>query len=201
MITQEQVFQFRVSLDGVSPEVWRRIQVPGAYTFWDLHVALQDAMGWSDSHLHKFEAIDPDSGEPEEIGIPDPGGFGFGMEVSPGWERSISSYFTEAGLSMTYRYDFGDDWEHTLLLEDIDSREEGAEYPRCLDGERACPPEDCGGAPGYQLFLEILGDPTHEQHDEMVEWQGGDFDPDAFDPEIVRFDDPAKRWAMAFGPE
>jgi len=98
-----------------------------------------------------------------------------------------------------YRYDFGDNWEHTIVLEKILPRKAGIKYPVCIAGERACPPEDCGGTDGYFDFLEAIKNPFHERHKEMLCWVGGKFDPDLFDPAKVKFDNPAKRFKIVFG--
>jgi len=97
-----------------------------------------------------------------------------------------------------YEYDFGDSWEHEIRLEDIVPREKGIRYPRCIDGARACPPEDCGGPYGFERMLEVLADPNDEEHDEMWEWIGEGYDPARFEPGAVRFDNPKRRWRRAF---
>ncbi len=191
----EKVYQFRVTLRETKPPIWRRIQVPETYTFWDLHVAIQDAMGWADYHLHEFEVTDPSDGEKVRIGIPEEEYRG---EVIPGWKRSISNFFSEKNLKAYYIYDFGDSWEHILQLEKILLREKNADYPRCINGKRACPPEDCGGVWGYEEFLEAIKNPKHKEHKDMLEWIGGEFDPEHFDIAEVHFDDADKRRKRAF---
>src|SRR5690606_1202154 len=104
-----------------------------------------------------------------EIGLPDEHDEG----TLPGWRTAVADYFTEPGATAAYRYDFGDGWEHEVLLEGVLLAEPGASYPRCLDGERACPPEDCGGPHGYADLLEIIHDPVHEEYDEYVTWLAG----------------------------
>jgi len=183
------ILQFKVELLEMSPPIWRQIQVPGDYTFWDLHVAIQDAMGWTDSHLHAFEVDGPDLVE-VEIGIPDPDGE---ADVIPGWELKINTHFKAVGDHVNYEYDFGDSWIHSILLERLVESEPGVAYPSCIGGERKCPPEDCGGSMGFELFLEAIGDPGHEGHGEMLEWFGGEFDAGGFDPLGVVFDDPKRR--------
>lgn len=187
--------QFRVTLLGTTPSVWRRIQVPAQYTFWDLHVAIQDAMGWQDYHLHEFRLAAP-LGDELRIGIPDPD---FPEpDRLPGWEVPLSAHITPGAPPAVYLYDFGDGWEHELVHEGLVARETGARYPRCVDGARACPPEDCGGVGGYEEFVRAMRNPKHRRHKELREWSGGPFDPEAFDPAIVAFDDPRKRWKRAF---
>ena len=193
------VYQFKVALQEISPPIWRRIQVPASYTFWDLHVAIQDAMGWLDYHLHEFEILNPKTGESEHIGIPDDDGFEDDIQPLPGWEIQISDYFSSENPDAIYSYDFGDDWKHAITLEQIVQKDPDASYPRCMAGERACPPEDCGGIFGYEEFLQAIQDPEHEEHDSMLEWVGGSFDPEGFDPGQVSFDDPRARWRTAFG--
>ncbi|GFP27560.1 plasmid pRiA4b ORF-3 family protein [Candidatus Hakubella thermalkaliphila] len=198
--TYNQVYQFKITLKRVRPPIWRRIQVPETYTFWDLHVAIQDAMDWSDYHLHQFELVNPSTGIEMEIGIPeDEFESVFGRETLPGWKQKIAKWFSMENRLANYIYDFGDDWEHTVKLEKILPRENGVNYPICVGGKRACPPEDCGGVWGYEDLLEIIKNPNHEEHEEMMEWLGGEFDPEHFDVEDVSFDDPDKRRKFAFG--
>lgn len=196
------IFQFKITLAGISPSIWRRIQVPKQYSFWDLHVALQDSMGWLDYHLHLFRIRKHHEKRAVEIGIP-------GEEMDdnitlPGWEIKIAEYFTEPGNEALYEYDFGDSWEHELLLEGILLKEKRVRYPRCIAGERACPPEDCGGVPGYHRLMKILGNPKHGEYQETVNWLKGHaksyhpYRPDEFEPEKVHFDNPKKRWKIAF---
>lgn len=191
------VFQFLIALLGVEPLVWRRIQVPGGYSFWDLHVAIQDAMGWQDCHLHEFQLHDPESSDQVRIGIPDEGD-PYGAVTLPDHEIPISSYFSYYNIAALYSYDFGDGWRHVIAFEAFLQPEKNVQYPCCLSGERKCPPEDCGGVGGYGIFLEAIQDPDHEDHDRYLTWYGGEFDPDEFDPAQVQFDDPTERWRIAF---
>lgn len=194
--TQES-FRFRVELLGIAPLIWREIEVASSYSFWDLHVAIQDAMGWLDYHLHAFRIEDPETGERIEIGIPDED-FDDGIPTLPGWEIQVRSYLNEPGQTVDYEYDFGDGWNHQVLLKEIVPRESDTAKPICVAGERACPPEDCGGILGYQTVLEAISDPTHEEHDDILRWLGGTFDPECFDAATVKFDDPHQRWKRAF---
>lgn len=196
----ERVYQFKITLEGIEPPIWRRIQVPETYSFWALHVAIQDALGWEDYHLHQFEMVDPSAGTKVEIGIPvEEFGFGADREILPGWEQRIADYFSPENRLANSTYDFGDNWEHTIELEEILPQDENVEYPRCIAGKRACPPEDCGGVWGYKDFLAIIGDPENEEYEEMMEWAGGEFDPEHFDVKEVSFDDPEGRRKIAFG--
>lgn len=191
----EKVYQFKITLQDSKPPIWRRIQVPETYSFWDLHVGIQDAFGWDGYHLHEFEIMDSASRKKVKIGFPDDD---FGRDILINWKQKISDYFTLDNKKSIYTYDFGDDWIHNVLLEKILPREKNINYPRCITGKRACPPEDCGGIWGYEEFLEAIEDPDHGQHKEMLEWIGNDFDPDYFNPDEIKFDDPEKRRKIAF---
>ena len=196
-MTSQVVYQFKINLGDISPTIWRRIQVPRSYSFWDLHVAIQDSMGWLDYHLHAFRFGKRRSKISWEIGIPDDEGFGE-IDTLPSWEVPIVEHFHEPGESCNYEYDFGDSWTHEVLLEGILLREKGCRYPLCIDGERTCPPEDCGGPPGYYHLLQVLSDPNDEEYEDMVAWLGRKFDAESFAPSKVKFDNPGKRWDIAF---
>ncbi len=192
----EYVCQFLIVLPNTNPLVWRRIQVLESYSFWDLHVAIQDAMGWKDYHLHEFTFVDSKTGRLKRIGIPD--------DEMPderpclaGWRIPIARYLSDDADPVRYRYDFGDDWKHALELERIEPHD-GGKYPRCVAGSGACPPEDVGGTHGYEGFLRITRDPGHPEYEATLTWVGGSFDPFAFDPETVVFDNPRERWTIAF---
>ena len=199
------VYQFKVSLSGIEPIIWRRIQVPAKYSFWDLHVAIQDAIGWLDYHLHAFRVRQKHKRKPIEIGIP--GEEWDDTTTIPGWEIPVVKYFMEPGQLIEYEYDFGDGWGHEVLLEAIFLKEKGTKYPKCVGGDRACPPEDCGGISGYYRILVILQDPAHAEYEENVAWLKGHaknyypYDPDTFSPEEVRFDNPRRRWRIAFSQD
>ena len=157
-------------------------------------------MGWLDCHLHSFRFGKPRSRNRIEIGIPLDESFD-GVETLPGWEIPIPKFFGEVGDQCVYEYDFGDGWEHTVTLEAIMLAEKRRRYPSCPEGERACPPEDCGGEGGYYHVLEVISDPQDEEYEGMIEWLGGAFDPEHFAPSKVKFDNPAKRWKVAFEDE
>ena len=194
----EPILQFKVTLRGIRPQIWRRLQVPASYTFWDLHVAIQDAMGWADCHLHAFRIEHPDSESLEVLGIPNEEWIPGQQATVPGWEIQILDYFQTLGDKAEYEYDFGDSWIHDVVLEEMLPPERGAEYPRCLAGRRACPPEDCGGIPGYKELIEVMNDPAHERRTNLVDWLGKGYEPESFDAAKVRFDDPEERWQRAF---
>jgi hypothetical protein len=172
MASNETMYQFKVTLNGVKPPIWRRLLVPSSFSLKDLHKVLQVALGWTDSHLHGFIA------KGRHYGIPDPE-FGTG-QINESRVRLDEVLSTEKD-AMTYEYDFGDGWGHKIVLEKVlEQAVEGA-APSCIAGARACPPEDCGGPWGYTELLKIIADPAHPEHDERLEWLGGEFDPERFD--------------------
>ena len=166
------IYQLKITLKGIRPPIWRRVQVASDVTLSHLHWVIQLSMGWTNSHLHSFQI------HGQEYGVPMPE-YGFG-ELEPEDERSVylSSFIGGAKLKFSYLYDFGDSWEHEILVEKVLSAELDVEYPRCIKARRACPPEDCGGIWGYQDFLEVIEDPEHPEHDSMLEWVGGSFEPE-----------------------
>ncbi|SCL31357.1 plasmid pRiA4b ORF-3 family protein [Micromonospora inyonensis] len=166
-----QIFQLRISLAGVRPSVWRRVLVPGGYTLDRLHRVVQHAMGWRDCHLHSFEI------DGVQYGAPDPDdGLASRDELDTRLDMAVGK-----GNRFQYTYDFGDWWEHELVVEDVLTADPDGRYPACLDGEHACPPEDVGGPAGYRLLLDALADPAHPRHDAMRDWLGRSFDPSVFD--------------------
>jgi len=192
------IYQFKITLENSKPPIWRRIQVPEDYTFWDLHVAINDAMGWYDSHLHAFTRTNPRSLRDvlrihTEFEDDDP--WDLDEEAKEESKTYIKDILTLEKPKINYEYDFGDGWRHYVVLEKILPKENGVEYPRCIAGKRACPPEDVGALWGYYDFIEAVNNPKHPQHEEMVEWIGEDsWDPEEFDPLKVNFDDPKERW-------
>jgi hypothetical protein len=195
-MSYKNVFQFKIHLKNIKPQIWRRILVPENYSFWDLHVAIQDSMGWVDYHLHEFNILNPFTKKEDRIGIPDddyPD-----AEMIPEIECTIKTYFTQENCEAEYIYDFGDDWEHKIIFEKIVQRDANIKYPICTEGKRACPPEDCGGSFGYMELLKALKNPDHENHDSMIEWIRVDFDSESFNPQTVYFDDPKERWKEKF---
>lgn len=173
------ILRLKVTLAEIEPPVWRRLLVPAGITLAKLHCTLQDAMGWTNSHLHCFEVSGRRIGM---VGV---------EEDSPELEDErrvrISSVLPEKGAKLVYRYDYGDDWEHVVEVEDVTSPDHRRSYPLCIGGARACPPEDCGGPFSYGEFLKALADPDHEEHDQLLTWVGGHFDPDSFDVNAVNW--------------
>jgi hypothetical protein len=170
-----QIYQIKVTLRHVAPPVWRRIEVPADIKLDKLHRILQTVMGWTDSHMHAFR-----------VGMVQ---YGTASREFPDMfknERTVRlDQLVTVGKKLIYEYDFGDGWEHELKIEKVPTPEPGMRYPRCTAGKRACPPDDCGGPWGYEHLLEVLRDPKHEEHEEMREWIGGDFDSEAFDLDDV----------------
>lgn len=171
------VYQFKITLLGAKPPIWRRIQV-GDCTLDKLHEHIQNSMGWTNSHLHHFRIGDLLYGDPMlmEENFEE-------MEYKDSTTTMLSDKVPKGGkrFRFLYEYDFGDSWEHEVLFEGCPKAEAGRQYPACLEGERACPPEDVGGVWGFADFLEAIGNKKHEQHEEMLEWVGGRFDPEEFD--------------------
>ena len=174
------IYQLKITLARIAPPIWRRIQVKDC-TLDKLHEHIQTAMGWTNSHLHHFKIGEQLYGDPMLMAE------NFG---EMGYEDSTLTMLTdilpESGrrFRFEYEYDFGDGWEHEVLFEKYLSAEKGTRYPLCLEGARACPPEDVGGVFGYQEYLEAMADPDHEQHEEFMEWSGP-FDAEAFDAQAA----------------
>jgi len=195
-MTQRPVLQFKITLLDIEPTIWRRIQVSDLCTFWDLHVAIQDVMGWKDCHLHQFQIIHPKTQQKEFMGIPDEDGISI-YNTLPGWNYKIKDYLA-TNEKMLYEYDFGDGWMHSVAFEGQCEKQSKQKYPVCLDGERACPPEDVGGILGFYNFLETIKDPKNEDYESMLTWVGGYYDPAEFEARKIKFDNPSKRWKYAF---
>ena len=171
------LYQFRITLNESEPSIWRRIQIKNC-TLERLHEHIQLAMGWGNEHLHRFRIKDEIYGDAQLLDD----GFDDQYEFIDSTRIKISDVVPKSGIRFTfeYEYDFGDGWVHEVLFEGCLTATEGKKYPICVEGERACPPEDVGGIFGYNEYLKIIGDPNHEQHEEMLEWRGK-FDPEKFD--------------------
>jgi len=165
------VLRLRVTLADVVPTVWRRLLVRGDIGLAQLHHVLQVAMGWQDRHLHNFRfgsqtfGTQIDDYPSDELD-----------EAQMTLQRAIGD-----GRRFRYVYDFGDDWVHEVVVEDVVTTRNALRSAVCVDGQSACPPEDCGGPPGYAELLEVLGDPGHEDHDRLARWTGVPIDPATFD--------------------
>lgn len=172
----DRIYQMKITLNGTKPPIWRRVEVPGEFTLGQLHEVIQAAMGWDGVHLHQFTIYGM------EYGLPDGDPW---MEVENEDRITLDRLHLAEKSKFLYQYDFGDDWQHTVLIEKILPRSADRHYPVCVKGKRACPPEDVGGVWGYAGFLEIMGNPNHPQHEQMLEWAGGEFDPEGFDLDRV----------------
>ncbi|BCY11792.1 hypothetical protein [Actinoplanes sp. L3-i22] len=179
------IYQVKVTLLGARPPIWRRLELPGDTGLTEVHEILQTAFGWTDSHLHVFET-------PYGVfGVADP-------ELGYRSERPVTleQVAPGAGAKVRYLYDFGDDWDHEIVVEKLLDRQEVA-YPRCTGGRRAAPPDDCGGIWGYQQLMQVLSDPGHPDHADRLDWLGlksaAGFDPARFDAaEVTR--ELTERW-------
>lgn len=184
------IARLRIILNDVDPQPMRHIEVPLKIRLDRLHEVIQAAMGWTDTHLYEFRVGDAG------WGVPDPDGFYDGpMDAK---KMTLEKLLDRTGTrTIQYIYDFGDDWDHSIRIERVNEAAPGITHPRLLKATGACPPEDIGGAWGYEEFLEALADPDHEQHADMVHWSGGDFDAEdpGIDSIIERFDRLAKKWA------
>lgn len=169
------LYQFKIKLLDIKPAIWRRIQVPDC-TLVDLHEYIQAAFGWENYHLHQFDI------DGERYGQPAPDGDDFGMDFKDETDVLLSKLIPKSGRPShwIYEYDFGDGWRHEVLCEGFPPADPKVNYPLCVEGERACPPEDCGGPWGYADYLAAIRDPQHEQHKELLGWRGP-FDPEAFE--------------------
>jgi hypothetical protein len=173
MTAADSVAHLKVTLEDVEPTVTRRLIVPLKLRMDRLHLTLQVVLGWTNSHLHEFRAGDVG------WGIPDPD-FGDGpLDAS---KATLFDVIGDTGVrTFDYLYDFGDGWEHTIRIERVGDADPEIIYPSLVDAVGRCPPEDIGGPPGYEEFLEAINDPEHERHDELSEWFGDEFDPNAID--------------------
>jgi hypothetical protein len=172
------VYQFKITLDGIKPPIWRRIQVRGDVSLFKLHKIIQAAMGWEDYHLHQFIV-----GE-DYYAIPSPDE-PWPMETKNEKRAKLFQIAPAEKARFIYEYDFGDSWYHDILVEKILHPEGEQKHPVCLSGRRSRPPEDCGGISGYCEFLEAVSDPKHPDHEDMLAWAGVDFDPERFDKEKI----------------
>ncbi len=179
---KERLYQFKITLMEIKPTIWRRIQTRNC-TLDKLHYQIQTAMGWTDSHLHHFKIDQRLYGDP----------FVFRREYQgdeyyeDSTATTLSQVLPKSGkrFCFEYLYDYGDSWEHEILFEGCLKADAGKRYPICVEGERACPPEDVGGASAYEDFLTAIAEPLHPEHDENLCWVGGSFDPEHFDPVTV----------------
>lgn len=172
------IFQLKATLRDIAPPIWRRFQVRGIDTLGELDGVLQAVMGWDNCHLHHFEI------DGVEYGIDDPDYADIGSAVEDEEEFPLSKILKK-DMRFVYVYDFGDNWVHDIEVEDYVSYDKKQKYPVCLEGKRHCPPEDSGGPWSYPEFLDAIQNPDNEEHESMLEWVGGSFDPEAFSAEEI----------------
>ena len=170
------IYQLKVTLVGSKPPIWRRILVSGDVNLSVFHQILQDVMGWTDSHLHQFVVGGIMYSAPYDDYADD-----LEIEFRDESKYKLSQLLKREKDSLIYEYDFGDSWEHKIVLEKILPDDGSTETPSCIKGKRACPPEDCGGVWGYANLIEIVQNPKHPEHQEMLEWLEEGFDPEYFD--------------------
>jgi hypothetical protein len=170
----DQVYQLKITLWGSKPQIWRRVLLSEQTTLHQLHWIIQGAMGWTNSHLHQFIIGDEYYSLPEwELGDS-------GTEFHNEKKVTLQQLALKPKESFSYEYDFGDTWAHIIRIEKQMLAQADVRYPVCVDGKRACPPEDCGGVWGYEEFLKAIRNANHPEHEDMLEWVGGSFDPEHF---------------------
>lgn len=174
--SSESIYQIKITLKDSKPSIWRRVLIPGKLSLFKLHQALQITMGWADSHLHQFTIHGDSYSIPSEDDL---------EPVIDERRHVLWKTIPKESMSFTYEYDFGDSWLHQVDVEAIRPPDAQFKHSLCLEGSRACPPEDIGGIWGYAMFLEAIHDPTHEDHDSYQDWIDAKFDPEAFDLDAV----------------
>jgi len=176
----KKIYQVKISLKGSKPNIWRKLLIPSDMLLSDFHRVIQSTMGWTNSHLHQF--------------IKNRTCYTARQKDDDSWDdwdnidykkMKVSDLLKKEKEKIVYEYDFGDGWQHDIVLEQVIPDDGKLKYPVCLKGKMNCPPEDCGGVWGYYAMLEILEQPDHEEYESYLEWLGGDFDPREFDIEYV----------------
>ncbi len=179
MTEPEPIARIRIRLNEIEPEIWRRIDVPLGLSLKGLHDAIQAAMGWLDYHLFEFRIGDKLYGLPEPLEDGD-------RKVLHAKLLKLETLVARDIRRFDYVYDFGDDWQLTVEIEQVVAGDPALKYPRYVDGARRAPPEDCGGPYGFADFVEALADKRHPRHRELRRWYGGPFDPESFDERSIR---------------
>jgi len=178
----EPVARLLIELEDITPRIWRRVDVPAAITLSILHDVLQAVMRWDHAHLYEFRVGDRSYGDPLP-GLESASGRVYkakGIRLNQVIDRGVDQF--------TYVYDFGDDWRHSIRVEDVHDGDPDTDYPIFIEGERRAPPEDVGGLPGFMNFLDAIADPKHPEHAFLLEWVGGAFDPADIDRREIEFD-------------
>ena len=173
------IYQLKLTLLDNEPPIWRRVVVDGQSSLGDLHLIIQIAMGWTNSHLHQFQIGD------SRYALCDPAFDDWSEDTQDEELITLEQAAPFVGVEFLYEYDFGDSWIHLVKVEAIEEPDSGAFRPACLAGERSCPPENVGGIPGYAEFLKVLTDSNHPEHSSVIDWIGGKFDPEYFPIDLV----------------
>ncbi|MEP6844351.1 MAG: plasmid pRiA4b ORF-3 family protein [Panacibacter sp.] len=178
------ILQLKIDLAFIRPAITRTVLVPDDYSFYNLHHVIQICMGWANCHLFAFREKEYVIEIPHEFDDED---LGFGTRFKKIDPRNIllNEYFNAEKVKIKYEYDFGDSWEHFITLQKIIQPEKDKVFPLCIKAKRNCPPEDCGGFPGYMHLIEIMQKNKSREYKEMVEWLGGEFDPEEVDIESI----------------
>ena len=188
MTTAFDIARIHVSLDDTQPPIWRRFATPVTTSLKGLHDLVQAAMGWQDYHLWQFDTAQ------RRYGVPDPD-----YVTAPPTIRAsgvkIATLIARGELALTYTYDFGDNWRHTIRIEGIETAQPQLTYPAFIDGEGRCPPEDVGGTSGFEDFLDAAAKPRHPEHHTVLDWYGDPFDPQDINRQMIdlRFGQIARR--------
>ena len=167
------ILQLKIALKHIKPSIWRRVEVTDDVTFYELHHVIQIVMGWWNAHLFEFQVdgyrigITDDDWDTEDT-----------LEAK---EVKLSRLLDKEKMKFGYLYDFGDNWEHEIIVEKISPQKKNTNYPSCIKGKRNCPPEDVGGFPGYNYMLEVINNKKDPEHEDMLEWLGEGYDPEYFD--------------------
>ena len=175
---QNEIMQLKIELKYITPPIWRRFLVSPSMTLSDLHYIIQIVMGWSNSHLHSFRIAG------EDYSSPDPSDGFYDNDMIDSSRIKLSKLPLLRKSKFSYTYDFGDNWEHIITVEDIAPAPENLIVPFCLEGQRACPPEDCGSVPGYEGIIEALKNPKKKESKDLLEWIG-EYNPEEFDIESI----------------
>jgi len=177
-MSAETIARVHIVLNDIQPTIWRQVDVPVTASLKMLHDIVQAAMGWESYHLWHFDAGG------RRYGVPDQAWPDHGMVAAR--NVKLAALLDRGVRELLYTYDMGDDWRHTITVEGVGPSEPDQQYPRFVDGERRCPPEDVGGLPGFEMFLDAMADPTHEEHHRLREWYGGPYNPDDIDERTTR---------------
>lgn len=188
----DRIARVKIQLDDWQPAIWRRVEVPLTATLKALHDVIQAAMPFEDYHLFEFRA------DGKRYAIPDPEWDSLRDRTYSAKTMRLGTLIDGGITELTYTYDFGDDWRHAVTIEATADADPAVEYPRYIDGARRAPPEDVGGIPGFELFLDAIVDPQHEQHRELSRWHGRPFDPEHADVDeiLIRIGKLARRRAL-----